>query len=168
MNCPVCDSDQLEAGERVDVGWGSGDYGIKAGPDYCHNCGYTEQGPDPNDYPIEYYIDCWKRKVDPHPKLKTVKIKIKTEHAEWILSNVEKDGFGQCLKYSGMMVDAFPELRIVCGKYYCPHWGERVHYWCVDMDLGIVDATAAQFPSNGRGVYVGDFFVDKKGLRNGI
>jgi hypothetical protein len=52
------------------------------------------------------------------------------------------------------MQEAFPELTLVYGNYYCPIWGKRWHQWLVTADGEIVDPTAHQFPSNGTGEYV--------------
>lgn len=75
-------------------------------------------------------------------------------YQEWIDANVQGDGYGQCSSITKEMAAAFPELRRVRGHYYCHTWGERTHWWLVTKDGAVVDPTAAQFPSKGRGVYV--------------
>ena len=78
---------------------------------------------------------------------------MKTEYAEWILRNIDGDGYGQCSKATLAMVEDFPELQRIRGHYYCLAWGERAHWWCVAPDGSIVDPTAMQFPSKGTGEY---------------
>lgn len=75
-------------------------------------------------------------------------------YSEWIASNVTGSGYGQCAEVTLAMAAAFPELRRVRGHYYCFAWGERTHWWLVAPDGRIVDPTAGQFPSAGRGEYV--------------
>lgn len=62
--------------------------------------------------------------------------------------------YGQCDEATKQLVAAFPELQRVRGHYYCWTWGERSHWWAVAEDGTIVDPTARQFPSGGRGMYV--------------
>jgi hypothetical protein len=71
---------------------------------------------------------------------------------EWIEANVTETK-GKCAEVTEQMVAAFPELTRIRGHYYCPAWGERTHWWCVDQDGNIVDPTKAQFPSEGTGHY---------------
>lgn len=80
---------------------------------------------------------------------------MQSQHMEWIKTNVPtpSDAYGQCKKWSALMIAEFPELRLVRGFYDCPFWGERTHWWCVDANGHIVDATAHQFPSRGIGEY---------------
>lgn len=166
MRCPVCDSDELEEGEMVDVGFGIA-MGVKWGPDHCHRCGYIEKGPDPNDLPVQHYVECWKNGVDPHsrPQMKRA-APIREEYRKWIKENVGQDGgYGQCLKFAREMVAAFPELRIMSGGYYCTSWGYRGHFWCIDAEDNVVDPTSWQFPSRGGGIYEGQFLVDSEGRR---
>lgn len=61
---------------------------------------------------------------------------------------------GTCQEAAEAAVAADPSLTLVRGHYYCPVWGEQAHWWAVRTDGSIVDPTAAQFPSLGRGVYV--------------
>lgn len=74
-------------------------------------------------------------------------------HGEWIRTNVPK-AMGACAEITTQMCIAFPELARVRGHYIDHQWGSRAHWWCVDPDGGIVDPTAAQFPSKGSGQYV--------------
>jgi hypothetical protein len=74
-------------------------------------------------------------------------------YAQWI-ADVAGNGYGQCAEITAQMAEAFPELRRGRGWYYCPYWGERAHWWLVAPNGDIVDPTAAQFPSGGRGAYV--------------
>lgn len=75
-----------------------------------------------------------------------------TNYQEWINNNVAEP-YGACREYTKLMNEAFPELRIVRGHYYCYNWGEREHWWCLDPENKIVDPTAHQFPSCGKGYY---------------
>ncbi len=61
---------------------------------------------------------------------------------------------GKCREMSEALVKEDPTLRLVRGHYLDPHWGEQAHWWCAKPDGTVVDPTAAQFPSNGRGLYV--------------
>lgn len=74
-------------------------------------------------------------------------------YADWIAANVTK-AYGQCAEVTEAMADAFPELTRVRGRYLCPIWGERDHWWLIAPDGSIVDPTASQFPSKGGGEYV--------------
>ncbi len=61
---------------------------------------------------------------------------------------------GKCREMSEALVKDDPTLRLVRGHYLDPHWGEQAHWWCEKPDGTVVDPTAAQFPSNGHGMYV--------------
>lgn len=76
-------------------------------------------------------------------------------HAAWIAENVPDyaSAYGQCAAVTEAMAIVFPELRRVRGHYYCGIWGERAHWWLETRDDKIVDPTAIQFPSKGRGNY---------------
>src|SRR5687767_13556478 len=65
----------------------------------------------------------------------------------------QQAAYGNCVEATTAMASAFPELRRVRGHYYCAVWGERQHWWLVTPDGTIVDPTAAQFPTEGHGVY---------------
>lgn len=152
--CPVCNNDTLEPGEIVDVGFGPR-CGPKCSPDYCSTCGYTEQGPDPDDLPFEHFKKCWELQVDPfpppHPEV--LHGPVDARYGDWITWNVEGSGYGKCERYSAEMALAFPELRRVYGFYYCLVWGQREHFFLVDENNNVVDPTVAQFPSKG-GPYI--------------
>ena len=61
---------------------------------------------------------------------------------------------GKCREMSEELCRQDPSLRLVRGHYFCPIWNqEDPHWWCVKLDGTIVDPTAAQFPSLGRGLY---------------
>ena len=75
------------------------------------------------------------------------------KYQEWI-KNQNSDVFGACKARTEEMVAAFPELKRVRGHYYDIVWGERMHWWCVDPDGNIIDPTARQFPTKGKGAYV--------------
>jgi hypothetical protein len=74
------------------------------------------------------------------------------KYRDWIDKNVT-EAMGKCAEVTALMVSQFPELTRVRGHYYCVVWGEREHWWCVATDGSIVDPTASQFPSKGRGHY---------------
>lgn len=61
---------------------------------------------------------------------------------------------GKCKEMSEALVAADPTLTLVRGHYICPQWGSQPHWWVRKTDGTIVDPTAAQFPSKGRGTYV--------------
>ena len=75
------------------------------------------------------------------------------KYKTWIKKNT-KGTRGQCQKRTQEMQEAFPELKIVRGHYYCPFEGKREHWWLKDIKEGIIDPTASQFLSNGQGEYV--------------
>jgi len=78
-------------------------------------------------------------------------------YAAWITEHDDPAdplrGRGKCQERSTAMARAFPELRVVAGYYYDAHWGPQQHWWCVAPDGTVVDPTAAQFPTAGRGGY---------------
>lgn len=78
---------------------------------------------------------------------------MKQEWKDWIAKNVQGTGYGDCAEVTEAMAKEFPELRRVRGFYWCHTWGERQHWWLVDPAGVVVDPTAAQFPSKGRGCY---------------
>jgi hypothetical protein len=61
-----------------------------------------------------------------------------------------------CGTFTRAMAERFPDLKRVPGFYYAPDsdasHGE--HWWLEDAQGAIVDPTADQFPSQGRGRYV--------------
>ena len=77
-------------------------------------------------------------------------------YREWIAEHypTQASAFGACKDATAAMIVAFSELRRVNGHYFDHLWGEREHWWCVDVDGSIVDPTAKQFPSRGHGAYV--------------
>jgi hypothetical protein len=77
-------------------------------------------------------------------------------YEEWITANypTQESAYGNCSEATLRMVGAFPELKRVAGHYYDISWGEREHWWCVAPDQRVVDPTASQFPTRGRGTYV--------------
>ena len=79
---------------------------------------------------------------------------IDRKYADWVLANVEDDGYGQCKEVTRQMAETFPELKRIRGHYYCWAWGERAHWWLADTNGTIIDPTAQQFPSKGKGEYV--------------
>lgn len=79
---------------------------------------------------------------------------IERKYADWINDNVQGTGYGQCKEVTQKMAADFPELTRVRGHYYCWAWGERAHWWLVDRNGCIIDPTAQQFPSKGKGEYV--------------
>jgi hypothetical protein len=61
---------------------------------------------------------------------------------------------GKCREYCEAAIAVDPTLTLVRGHYYCPQFGEQPHWWTVRKDGSVFDPTAAQFPSNGAGLYV--------------
>lgn len=59
----------------------------------------------------------------------------------------------RCRALATRAAEADPSLTVRWGWYTDPEWGTEEHWWCVDQAGEIVDPTAAQFPSNGSGVY---------------
>ena len=74
------------------------------------------------------------------------------KYNDWITENV-KETYGKCKEATLKMQEAFPEFKRVKGHYYDLLWGERAHWWLVSEE-GIVDPTAAQFPTKGTGEYI--------------
>ena len=61
---------------------------------------------------------------------------------------------GKCKEYSEKLIKERPELRLVRGFYYCPVAKvEEMHWWCEDSDGLIIDPTAKQYFSEGKGNY---------------
>lgn len=61
---------------------------------------------------------------------------------------------GRCKELAENAIQNDPSLRLVRGYYYCPIWNHKdPHWWCVTSDGTIVDPSAKQFPSKGRGTY---------------
>jgi len=75
------------------------------------------------------------------------------DYEQWIMANVDADGWGLCKFYSGYMAMSFPELTRVCGRYVDEE-GEHRHFWCRTKDGTIIDPTAGQFEPGG--TYVED------------
>lgn len=73
-------------------------------------------------------------------------------YGEWIKKNVSEP-YGKCKQYTDKMIKEFPELTQCKGFYYCFAWGQRQHWWCKTTEGKIIDPTADQFPSKGRGHY---------------
>ncbi len=73
-------------------------------------------------------------------------------YSEWIkhVSHPE----GRCKEVTLQMQEVFPELTRVRGHYHCWAQGRREHWWLTDPDGVIIDPTASQFPSNGKGEYL--------------
>lgn len=60
---------------------------------------------------------------------------------------------GRCKEFAEEACRADPSLTLVRGHYVCPFWGRQPHWWTTKPDGSIHDPTAAQFPSNGNGLY---------------
>lgn len=79
---------------------------------------------------------------------------MKAEYQAWIEAALAGgNGYGECKKVTQEMSEVFPELKRVSGFYYDMSWGRRQHFWMITPDGTVVDPTAAQFPSLGRGHY---------------
>ena len=77
-----------------------------------------------------------------------------TIYQQWIADNVPaSDVYGQCAKWCERMRDVFAELELRAGYYMDVAWGPRQHWWLQAPDGSIVDPTASQFPTKGKGVY---------------
>lgn len=144
-NCPICNNDEgFEEGEKVDVGWGSGAYGVKVGPDYCQVCGYVE-----GELNFDHFQKCWELQIDPYPSQPISKLgEFNPKYQAYFMD--KKEAYGDCYNQCIKMVKAFPELRIVYGQYIDWVWGGREHFWCVDKNDVIVDPTGSQFPSQSK------------------
>ena len=60
---------------------------------------------------------------------------------------------GKCKEFCLEEQEKDPSLTLIRGHYHCPYWGEQAHWWLTKPDGTIVDPTAKQFPSKGRGYY---------------
>jgi len=78
------------------------------------------------------------------------------KYERWIIDQdiTYEKAYGNCQELCLEMLEAFPMLSLVRGHYYCAIWGERGHWWLTDEDNNIIDPSAIQFPSKGKGVYV--------------
>ncbi len=70
--------------------------------------------------------------------------------ATWLKTN---NPYGRCADATEAMKAAFPELTRVRGYYLDAAWGSREHWWLTAPDGSIVDPTAEQFPTLGKGHY---------------
>jgi len=66
-------------------------------------------------------------------------------YQRWIEEHIPADCEGACKIFAEEMHEAFPELRVVCGRYFRPEDSPADHWWCVTKDGEIVDPTARQF-----------------------
>lgn len=69
------------------------------------------------------------------------------------LNMTYEKAYGKCESVCKDINTRFPELKLIRGHYFDTAWGERAHWWLTDSTGKIVDPTAIQFPSKGRGVY---------------
>lgn len=78
------------------------------------------------------------------------------KYTQWIEKHITTSGeaYGNCDQITKKMAEEFPELTRVRGHYYCIAWGERTHWWLTTPEGKIIDPTAAQFSSQGRGTYI--------------
>lgn len=151
--CPVCNTLNLIPGEDVGVGPGY----IQCSPDHCECCGYIEAGKDPTDKTFEYYVDCWEKGIISNPDQEMIQGPISKIYSDYI-DNLGEVRLGSCREHCINMVDAFPELRLIYGKYWDALWGYRHHFWCLDPSNIIVDPTVSQYPTKGSGDYTFDRF----------
>ncbi len=81
---------------------------------------------------------------------------MKAEYQNWINEHYRSrtQAYGACAEATTKMQEAFPELIRVRGQYLCWAWGLRDHWWLVTAEGDIIDPTAAQFPSLGKGDYI--------------
>ena len=61
---------------------------------------------------------------------------------------------GKCKELVEEVVSTDPMLEVVRGHYICPFWGEQEHWWAEKPDGKVVDPSAKQFPSKGKGEYI--------------
>lgn len=94
-------------------------------------------------------------KVIPDDHLEPMKLEtnLESKYKKWVQSNVSKDCLNQCEGISLKMSQDFPELMRVRGFYYDIIWGIQEHWWCETSAGEIVDPTASQFPTRGKGGY---------------
>lgn len=74
-------------------------------------------------------------------------------YKHWIDTTVPNTCTNLCIDYQKLMLQVFPELLPVNGIYYDHIKGTSRHWWCKTKDNIIIDPTAKQFPSNGKGIY---------------
>lgn len=61
-------------------------------------------------------------------------------------------GAGRKMVMAACVAD--PDLTLIRGYYFCPVWNLcEPHWWTVRRDGTIYDPAAAQYPSNGQGIY---------------
>ena len=60
---------------------------------------------------------------------------------------------GQCKKLVDSLIKEDSTLMPIRGYYHCPFWGKQAHWWAVTPKGEIVDPSARQFPSKGKGEY---------------
>lgn len=82
-----------------------------------------------------------------------------TDYNERMRHMIEESDYqkyrGRCKEMSEALVKADPTLTLVRGHYYCPYWSvdPHPHWWVKDQEGNIIDPTALQFPSKGKGIY---------------
>ena len=68
---------------------------------------------------------------------------------------------GKCKEFCDALILERPDLELVRGHYYEPHWSrEEPHWWCVDSEGLIIDPTVKQFPSGG----IKEFYTQYSGF----
>jgi len=70
---------------------------------------------------------------------------MKDKYKKWIDEHILDTADGLCLEWSGLMVQVFPELRLVEGRVVEGTGDIGGHFWCVDPEDEIIDPTACQF-----------------------
>lgn len=60
---------------------------------------------------------------------------------------------GKCKEFVDAMIAKDSTLKAVRGHYYDAQWGAQEHWWAIKPDGTIIDPTALQFLSKGKGVY---------------
>lgn len=70
---------------------------------------------------------------------------MKNKYRDWIEKNILDSADGLCLEWSGLMVQKFPELKLVEGDVCLLDGTKDGHFWCTDPDGNIIDPTACQY-----------------------
>lgn len=66
-----------------------------------------------------------------------------------------KTSHNHCSQFTRHMAERFPELRRVAGFYLSPAGASHGEHWWLESSEGlIVDPTADQWPSRGKGTYI--------------
>jgi len=70
---------------------------------------------------------------------------MKRKYKDWIKKNILDSADGLCLEWSSLMVQKFPELKLIEGDVRLSDGSHDGHFWCTDPDENIIDPTACQY-----------------------